>query len=77
LPVLSCIQPALGTLQFSWPATHPGFTIKQTHSLNPPVVWVPVTFSSTIVEDGSFHVTVPMDSTNCFFALGFDENPVP
>jgi hypothetical protein len=54
-----------------WSNTPPGFVLKQTDSLSPPVHWISVT-NSAVLSNGQFVVTLPTDANKRFYALSFE-----
>jgi hypothetical protein len=54
-----------------WSNTPPGFVLKQSDSLMPPVHWTSVT-NSAVLSNGQFVVTLPTDLTRRFYVLSFE-----
>src|SRR5262249_62029226 len=61
-PLLSIAALISQQVRLSWPVTSPGFALKQTTNLTPPIVWSPVT-NSVITTNSQFTVTVPSSTT--------------
>lgn len=70
-PRLTLSPPSNGQIALAWTNTAPGFVLKETANLTPPVVWSTVT-NVPVTLNGQFVVTLPRVDANRFYQLNFE-----
>jgi hypothetical protein len=70
-PRLALNPPNSGQIALAWTNTAPGFVLKETANLAPPVVWSTVT-NVPVTLNGQFVVTLPRVNANRFYQLNFE-----